>query len=174
MATVASAAPQYGHSNYFSGYKKPLQKPEYKRCKVVWKEVNKAGYKEVKEEKCDLSPTKYLFKIPKPSVKLDMKRDAKTNGSALIIPNKTTSITVKTKNGNQQMKVARAFMWTNAEMNLSPDMRIVQRRNAEPFINKSPLKSPERSPSENALEKLPMNTLPLKSENTTSLVIRFL
>jgi len=53
MATVASAAPQYGHSNYFSGYKKPLQKPQYKRCKVVWKEVNKAGYKEVKEEKCD-------------------------------------------------------------------------------------------------------------------------
>merc|ERR1719367_1478530 len=53
MAAVASAAPQYGHSNYFSGYKKPLSKPQYKKCKVVWKTVNKAGYKEVKEEKCD-------------------------------------------------------------------------------------------------------------------------
>ena len=52
MAAVASAAPQYGHSNYFSGYKKPLQ-GSYQKCKVVWKTVNKAGYKEVNEEKCE-------------------------------------------------------------------------------------------------------------------------
>merc|ERR1711976_370897 len=123
MATVASAAPQYGHSNYFSGYKKPLQKPQYKRCKVVWKEVNKAGYKEVKEEKCDYVTNK----VPV--------QDTKTNGSVLIIQNKITLITVKTKNGNQPTKDARAFMQTNAEMNLSPDTRIAQRKNAEPFTN---------------------------------------
>ena len=52
MAAVASAAPQYGHSNYFSGYKKPLQ-GSYSQCKIVWKTVNKAGYKEVNEEKCE-------------------------------------------------------------------------------------------------------------------------
>merc|ERR1712179_101312 len=49
MAAVASAAPQYGHSNYFSGYKKPLQ-GSYSKCKIIWKTVNKAGYKEVNEQ----------------------------------------------------------------------------------------------------------------------------
>ena len=102
---------------------------------------------------------------------LDMKRNAKTNGSALIIPNKTILITVKTRNGNQPTMDARAFMSTNAEMFPLPDTRI--KRNVEPFISKSPLKSLERLPSENALDNHPMNTLPKKSENMISQAINF-
>merc|ERR1712080_238036 len=52
---VASAAPQYGgygHKNYFTGSKKPLR-GQYSRCKVIWKEVNKPGYEERYEEKCE-------------------------------------------------------------------------------------------------------------------------
>ena len=64
MAAVASAAPQYGHSNYFSGYKKPLQ-GSYQKCKVVWKTVNKAGYKEVKEEKCETVYVKKAYEDTK-------------------------------------------------------------------------------------------------------------
>merc|ERR1711972_277111 len=58
---------------------------------------------------------------------------------------------------------------TNAEMFPLPDTRI--KRNVEPFISKSPLKSLERLPSENALDNHPMNTLPKKSENMISQAI---
>merc|ERR1712117_796498 len=124
-------------------------KEAIQNAKLSGKQSTKLDTKKSRRKNVTMSPTKYLFKIPKLSVKLDMKRDAKTNGSVLIIQNKITLITVKTKNGNQPTK------------------------DAGPFTNKYPLKSPERLPSENALEKLPMNTLPLKSEKWISLVIRF-
>merc|ERR1719343_112265 len=114
------------------------------------------------------------MKIPKLNVLLDMKRNAKTNGSALTIPSKKTLITAKTRNGNQPTRDAKAFMLTNAKMFPSPDTRMSLKKNAEPSPSKSPLKSPERLPSGNALENHPMNTLPLKSENTTSLATRFI
>ena len=47
---LANAAPQYGHNNYFTGSKKPLR-GSYSNCKVEWRTVNKAGYKEVTEYK---------------------------------------------------------------------------------------------------------------------------
>merc|ERR1719493_447081 len=114
------------------------------------------------------------MKIPKLNVALDMNRNAKTNGSALTIPSKKTLITAKTRNGNQPTRDARASMLTNAEMFPSPDTRMSLNKNAEPSTSKSPLKLPERLPSGNALENHPMNTLLLKSENTTSLATRFI
>jgi len=47
---LANAAPQYGHNNYFTGSKKPLR-GSYSNCKVEWRTVKKAGYKEVTEYK---------------------------------------------------------------------------------------------------------------------------
>merc|ERR1711981_10920 len=41
--------------NYFSGQRKPLQ-GKYSRCKVIWKEVNKPGYEERCENKCERVP----------------------------------------------------------------------------------------------------------------------
>merc|ERR1711976_924680 len=111
----------------------------------------------------NVNMSRYQSKIPKLNVMLDTKRNAKTWGSALIIPNKTILITVKTRNGNQPTMAARAFMSTNAEMFPLLDTRI--RGNVEPFISKSPLESLERLPSENALDNHPMNTLPKKSGN---------
>merc|ERR1712026_106916 len=81
-----------------------------KDAKSSGKKSTKLDTKKSRRKNATMSPTKYLSKIPKPSVKLDMKRNAKTNGSVLIIQNKKTSIIVKTKNGNQPMKDARAFM----------------------------------------------------------------
>merc|ERR1711936_26988 len=54
--------------------------------------------------------SKYLSKMSKPNVNLDMKNDAKTNGFALIIPNKRILITARTKNGSQPIRDARIFM----------------------------------------------------------------
>merc|ERR1712025_300898 len=116
--------------------------------------------------------SRYQSKIPKLNVMLDMKKNVKTNGSALIIPNKKILITVKTRNGNQPTTAARAFMPTNAEMFPSPDTRI--KRNVEPFISKSQLKSQERLPTGNALENHPMNTLPKKSGNMISQAINLI
>ena len=147
-----------------------LFKDHIQDAKSFGKQSTKQATKKSMRKSANMS--RYQSKIPKPNVMLDMKRNAKTNGSALIIPNKTILITVKTKNGNQPTMDARAFMSTNAEMFPSPDTRI--KRNVEPFISKSPLKSLERLPSENALENHPMNTLLLKSENTTSLATRFI
>ena len=50
LLALANAAPQYGHDNYFTGSKKPLR-GSYSRCKVEWRTVKKAGYKEVTEYK---------------------------------------------------------------------------------------------------------------------------
>jgi hypothetical protein len=50
LLALASAAPQYGHDNYFTGSKKPLR-GSYSNCKVEWRTVKKAGYKEVTEYK---------------------------------------------------------------------------------------------------------------------------
>merc|ERR1719266_1287293 len=94
MVAVAAAAPQYGgygHGNYFFG----------KRS------TNQAMKKGMRR---NANMSKYLSKIPKPNVNLDMKNDAKTNGFALIIPNKKILITVRTKNGNQPLRDAKIFM----------------------------------------------------------------
>merc|ERR1712109_175955 len=81
-----------------------------KDAKSSGKKSTKLDTKKSRRKNVTMSPTKYLSKIPKLSVKLDMKRDAKTNGSVLTIPNKKTLITAKTKNGNQPTKDARVFM----------------------------------------------------------------
>merc|ERR1711988_345751 len=136
-------------------------------AKLFGKQSTKQATKKSMRKSANMS--RYQSKIPKLNVMLDMKRNAKTNGSALIIPNKKILITVKTRNGNQPTTDARAFMSTNAEMFPSPDTRI--KRSVEPFISKSPLKSLERLPSENALVNHPMNILPKKSGNMISLGI---
>merc|ERR1712156_1150632 len=136
-------------------------------AKSFGKQSTKLATKKSMRKNANMS--RYQSKIPKLSVMLDMKRNAKTNGSALIIPNKTILITAKTRNGNQPTMDARAFMSTNAEMFPLPDTRI--KRNVEPFISKSPPKSLERLPSENALVNHPMNILPKKSGNMISLGI---
>merc|ERR1712018_80460 len=78
---------------------------------------------------------KYLSKITKLNVNLDMRNDAKTNGFALIIPNKKILITARTKNGNQPIKDAKIFIRKIAVTFLSLDTRI----NAEKFTNKFPV-----------------------------------
>merc|ERR1711976_598384 len=88
----------------------PYKSHNTKDAKSFGKKSTKLDTKKSRRKNATMSPTKYLFKIPKLSVKLDMKRNAKTNGSVLIIPNKKTLITAKTKNGNQPTKDARAFM----------------------------------------------------------------
>merc|ERR1711988_2101475 len=98
-------------------------------AKLFGKQSTKQATKKSMRKNANMS--RYQFKIPRLNVMLDMKRNAKTNGSALIIPNKTILITVKTRNGNQPTMAARAFMSTNAEMFPSPDTRI--RRNVEPL-----------------------------------------
>ena len=50
LLALANAAPQYGHNNYFTGAKKPLR-ASYSNCKVEWRSVKKAGYKETTEYK---------------------------------------------------------------------------------------------------------------------------
>merc|ERR1712066_169988 len=111
----------------------------------------------------------YLSKITKPNVNLHMRNDAKTNGFALIIPNKKILITARTKNGNQPIQDAKIFIQKTARMFPSLDTRI----NAEKFTNKFPYKLKERLPPECALENLNMNTLPPKSGKWISPAISF-
>merc|ERR1711936_1323916 len=144
-----------------------LFKDHIQDAKLFGKQSTKQATKKSMRKSANMS--RYQSKTPKLNVMLDTKRNVKMNGSALIIPNKKILITVKTRNGNQPTMAAKAFMSTNAEMFPSPDTRI--KRNVEPFISKSPLKSLERLPSENALENHPMNTLHKKSGNMISLGI---
>merc|ERR1712156_375921 len=125
-------------------------------AKLSGKQSTKLATKKSKRKNVKLSMSKKLMKIPKLNVLLDMKRNAKTNGSALIIPSKKTLITAKTRNGNQPTRDVRASMLTNAKMFPSPDTRMSLNKNAEPSTSKSPLKSLERLPSGNALENHPM------------------
>merc|ERR1711936_1088808 len=142
-------------------------KEAIKNAKSSGKQSTKQATKKSMRKSANMS--RYQSKTPKLNVMLDTKRNAKTNGSALIIPNKKILITVKTRNGNQPTTAARAFMSTNAEMFPSPDTRI--KRNVEPSTSKSPLKSLERLPTGNALENHPMNTLLKKSGNMISQAI---
>merc|ERR1712141_848033 len=66
LLALANAAPQYGHNNYFTGSKKPLR-GSYSNCKVEWRTVNKAGYKEntVYEDVC-----KYVYQTECKKVKV--------------------------------------------------------------------------------------------------------
>ena len=50
LLALANAAPDYGYNNYFSGSTKPLT-GSYSSCRVEWRSVKKAGYKEVTEYK---------------------------------------------------------------------------------------------------------------------------
>merc|ERR1711928_64168 len=88
----------------------PFKSLNTKNAKSSGKQSTKLDIKKTRMKNATMSPKKYLSKIPKLNVKLDMKRNVKINGSVLIIPNKTTLSTVKTKDGNQPMKDARAFM----------------------------------------------------------------
>merc|ERR1719411_1379845 len=116
--------------------------------------------------------SKYLSKIPKPNVNLDMKNDAKTNGFALIIPNKKILSTARTKNGNQPLRIANTLKKINAKMFPSLDTRIKQNRNANGSTNGFPFKLNEKLPSESALKNQPMNTLKTKERILISLVIK--
>merc|ERR1712109_443071 len=114
---------------------------------------------------------KYPSKITKPNVNLDMRNDAKTNGFALIIPNKKILITARTKNGNQPIKAVSIFIQKTARMFPSLDTRI--KGNAEKFTSKFQYKLKERLLPECALENLNMNTLPPKSGKWISPAISF-
>merc|ERR1712241_1627630 len=131
-------------------------KEAIQNAKSSGKLSTKLATKKSRSKNVKLSMSKKLMKIPKLNVLLDMKRNAKT------------------RNGNQPTRDARASMLTIVKMFPSPDTRMSLNKNAKPSTSKSPLKSPERLPSGNALENHPMNTLPLKSENTTSLATRFI
>ena len=50
LLALVNSASHYGYNNYFSGSKKPLI-GSYSSCKVEWRSVKKAGYKEVTEYK---------------------------------------------------------------------------------------------------------------------------
>ena len=52
LLALANAAPhpEYGYDNNFTGDKKPLT-GSYSSCKIEWRTVKKAGYKEIIEEK---------------------------------------------------------------------------------------------------------------------------
>merc|ERR1711936_892633 len=75
-------------------------KEAIKNAKSSGKQSTKQATKKSMRKSANMS--RYQSKIPKLNVMLDTKRNAKTNGSALIIPNKKILITVKTRNGNQQ------------------------------------------------------------------------
>merc|ERR1711874_171886 len=66
----------------------PCKSHNTKDAKSSGKKSTKLDTKKSRRKNATMSQTKYLSKIPKPSVKLDMKRNAKTNGSVLISPNK--------------------------------------------------------------------------------------
>ena len=72
LLALANAAPQYGHDNYFTGSKKPLR-GSYSGCKVEWRTVKKAGYKEVTEyeERVDYENVcKYVYETSCINVKV--------------------------------------------------------------------------------------------------------
>jgi len=56
---------QFMDASPITAPKEPLQKSQYQKCKVVWKTINKAGYKEVKEEKCETIYVKKAYKDTK-------------------------------------------------------------------------------------------------------------
>jgi len=72
LLALANAAPQYGHNNYFTGSNKPLR-GSYSRCKVEWRSVKKAGYKEVTEYKNTVvyeTECKYVYETSCKNVKV--------------------------------------------------------------------------------------------------------
>merc|ERR1712062_218974 len=109
-----------------------MGKEAIQNAKLSGKQSTKLATKKSRSKNVKLSMSKKLMKIPKLNVLLDMKRNAKTNGSALIIPSKKTLITAKTRNGNQPTRDVRASMLTNAKMFPSPDTRMSMNKNAEP------------------------------------------
>jgi hypothetical protein len=74
LLALAKAAPhpQYGYDNNFSGHEKPLT-GSYSSCKVEWRTVKKAGYKEVIEEKpktvCE-NVCKYVYQTTCKNIKV--------------------------------------------------------------------------------------------------------
>ena len=72
LLALANAAPQYGHDNNFTGSKKPLR-GSYSSCKVEWRTVKKAGYKEVtkyKEKTVYENVCKYVYQTECKNVKV--------------------------------------------------------------------------------------------------------
>merc|ERR1712080_41753 len=175
MVAVAAAAPQYGgygHSNYFSGSRKPLQ-GSYSRCKVVWKPVKRIDYEEKKEKKCHYVTIKVPVQDTKTECDTSTTKLWKTNGFALIIPNKKILITARTKNGSQPTITARNLKKNIAMTFPLLDTRINKNKNAHGNTNGFPYKLTERLPSESALTKTHMNTTATKSGQLISLVISF-
>ena len=87
-----------------------MKRHNTKDAKSSGKKSTKLDTKKSKRKNATMSPTKYLSKIPKPNVQPQPQHYVKTNGFALIIPNKKILITVKTRNGNQPTMAARVFM----------------------------------------------------------------
>merc|ERR550525_500865 len=116
-----------------------------------------------REKNANIKQSKYPSKIPKPNVQPHPQVYVKTNGFALIIPNKKILITAKTKNGNQPMTIAKTFMKMIAKMFPSLDTRIKRNRNANGSTNGFPFKLKEKLPSESALINLHMNIPKKKS-----------
>merc|ERR1711894_466988 len=93
LLALANAWPQYGYNNYFSGSKKPLG-GSYSSCKVEWRSVKKAGYKEVTEYKdktvyemsantfmkLNANTLRFLMTITKLNVRMVMTTNVKSNG----------------------------------------------------------------------------------------------
>merc|ERR1712156_858124 len=75
-------------------------KEAIQNAKLSGKQSTKLATKKSRSKNVKLSMSKKLMKIPKLNVLLDMKRNAKTNGSALTIPSKKTLITAKTRMQN--------------------------------------------------------------------------
>merc|ERR1712066_536493 len=109
-----------------------------------------------KKKRKNATMSKYPSKVPKPNVTLKPQNSVKTNGFALIIPNKKTLITAKTKNGSQPTITARKM-----------------KKNAHGNTNGFLYKLEGRLPSESALTNHHMNTTATKSRILISLVISF-
>merc|ERR1711930_14698 len=110
-----------------------------------------------KKKRKNATMSKYPSKIPKPNVILKPQNSAKTNGFALIIPNKKILITAR----NLKKNIAMTFPLL--------DTRI--KKNANGNTNGFLYKLEERLPSESALTNHHTNTTVTKSRILISLVI---
>merc|ERR1711930_36583 len=118
-----------------------------------------------KKKRKNATMSKYPSKILKPQ------NSAKTNGFALIIPNKKILITARTKNGSQPTITARNLKKNIAMTFPLLDTRI--KKNANGNTNGFLYKLEERLPSESALINHHTNTTATKSGILISLVISF-
>merc|ERR1711930_31824 len=124
-----------------------------------------------KKKRKNATMSKYPSKIPKLNVILKLQNSVKTNGFALIIPNKKILITARTKNGSQPTITARNLKKNIAMTFPLLDTRI--KKNAHGNTNGFLYKLEGTLPSESALTNHHMNTTATKSRILISLVISF-